>query len=587
MSSLIQRIRSFFTNHLRDNDLMRLIGDELSLPRRHRAENHLAACPRCHARYEKLHRPAHMVDAYCEDLAESYISRRSAQRDLLLVRLNRFFRDAASRPLQVQCKKKNLRITFPTMNPTFATAMVLAFASVVCIFVWLQQAKPGITSNTLLVRAEAWDATSSSPSAGVIRQRVGIKTPKHRIYRTIYRDAHGQRQSKFQKLAFDDEQLKNTLAAAGVAWDAPLSATAYQDWHDRQRVRRDQIQSSGGKLVLTTTVPDGLIAEQSFTVRDSDFHPVERTVIFRDSGTIEIAELEYQVLPWAEVDGNLFEPAGLARAEAPIVLQPSLVPRLPAVPTEAQLDEAELSARLVLDQLQADTGEQIQVEHDAQAIQVKGLVETDRRKMELLGQLHTLPHVEAAILSMEELSRRPSRVGGTGDQQTISAAAESSPLENYFLSQSRTVVTVSDLSQQLVDSALTVDQESRAMTDLLARFGPTTKMTDLASATLSELVFSHRDRLLRALKQEQELLSKAGGVSGVQSSAATVDKSGSLVDASGRNLALCKELTLGGSPSRSAESILADLNASVEEVRARARATKLMSQSAPAAAGIK
>lgn len=582
MSPLIQRLRNVFFllpfwTHLSGKDMLLLLNHELPLPAGHKAEKHLVKCRYCCAKYERLRHAALCVDAYCDALVEEDFSRNPAHRALFIARLNRLYHEAASRPRPVPRREKNPRRTFPDMNPIFATGIILAVASVLCLVAWHQQAQPNISSNTLLVRAEAWDATATNPTAGVIYQRVAIKTPRLQVSRKIYRDAHSQRKLKVQRLASEDEQLKDTLASAGVLWDAPLSATSYQDWHDRQRVRQDRIQKAGKNLMLTTTVPDGEVASQSLTVRESDFHPIERTVIFRNRDTVEIAELDYQVLPWAETTAELFESPETLTAAAHVRPQPSLVLHMPFIPNEAEVDEAELSARLVLNQLHADNGEQIRIDRDARGVQVKGLVETEKRKAELEGQLRTIPLVAVSILSIEELQRHPDRDEAVSSElMGSSAAPQPSPLETYFAARGRSLTTLSDLSAQLMNSALTVDQESRAITDLVARFGAAEKMTDLASATLSELIFSHRERLFLALRQEQNLLNQIAVSSSSRTSAIATDRTILLTGASARNLALCKELTFGAdSPPRSAESILNDLSASLEQVRTSAHEARI------------
>src|SRR6202012_2210801 len=101
------------------------------------------------------------------------------------------------------------------------------------------------------------------------------------------------------KAALHEDQTRQRLERAGLNWNEPLSATGYQDWHDHQRVREDSLSRAGRHLLrLTTTVPTGDISEQSLTVRDTDFHPVERTVAFRGKDAVEIAEVEYHVLSW-------------------------------------------------------------------------------------------------------------------------------------------------------------------------------------------------------------------------------------------------------------------------------------------------
>ena len=124
------------------------------------------------------------------------------------------------------------------------------------------------------------------------------------------------------------------------------------------------------------------------------------------------------------------------------------------------------------------------------------------------------------------------------------------------------------------------------MIDLLTRFSSSEKMTDLAKATLSELVYSHRERLLLALEHQRLLLSKTGMVDTLKTSEVIVESGTPLISAAERNMALCKELTFGGdSPIRNAQFIVADLSASIDEVRVSARETMLDSRKAVAIRG--
>lgn len=573
--------------HLSDRDLLSRIRGELSPSRQLAADDHLAACHKCRTCLEQLEHAARQVTAYRNQCTELQLPRQNGRgRDLLAAQIDNLFRDAAPNTGKRQRKNNSRRIAFSAMNPTLATAMALAVASIICTFLWLQQTRLTITSNALLVRAEAWDSlTVNHPTAGVICQTIRIQTPKQSLERAIYRDAQGQRRIRAQKLASSEEQLKEKLATAGVTWDAPLSASAYQGWHDSQRVRQDQIRRSGPHLLmLTTTTPDGDVAAQSLTVRDSDFHPVDRKVTFRDSETIEIAELSYQVLPWAAVSADAFEPAGTLYSDNSNRLQPYLVPRLPGVLTSAQLNEAELGARLVLNKLHADTGEQLQVERSAYGIEVKGLVETEQRKLELVAQLRMLPHLKASILSIEELKESPDNEAEVSSLKVSSMSAQPSPLDSYFVAHGRDANTLQDLFQQLLSSAITASQESHSITSLLERFKSEDGMTDLAKATLTELIYSHREKLLAAVQKEQKLLTEVGDTS-YRSKLSEVPAAGELVSAAERNLSLCKELTLGGNSPRSAESILPELAESLDELRIRARQAQIGSQITTAQSG--
>ncbi len=328
---------------------------------------------------------------------------------------------------------------------------------------------------------------------GVVYQKVKIRTPDDSLERTIYRDVQGQRKPRLVMLAAHQDQIRRKLAGAGLDWDAPLSATSFQDWHDHQRVREDQITRSGKHLLrLTTSTPNGDIVEQSLTVRDTDFHPVERTIAFRGSDTVEIAEVDYRVLPWEAVDASVFEPLSGAVVTG-LTLQPE-APHLtlPSTPTAGQLDEAELGARLLLNHLHADTDEQIELNRRDNEIEVKGVVETEQRKQELQSQLRMIPHVLPSILSFDDLKNRDTAGGQTSKLSMANIANEPSPLELYLQVQGHGTDTLSPVSQRLLNDALIATRESKALREILQRFSEAQRkepLTEIAVATATELFF--------------------------------------------------------------------------------------------------
>ena len=139
------------------------------------------------------------------------------------------------------------------MNPALVACMVFGFAAILSFSYWWQQRAPRISSNTLLVRAEKWDTPNFASTSGVVYQSVRInlskQMKKETITRSIYRDTQGKRRPKRVNLDGEEQQLASTLTAAGLDWDEPLSATGYQNWHDRQRVREDNIVRAGSHLL--------------------------------------------------------------------------------------------------------------------------------------------------------------------------------------------------------------------------------------------------------------------------------------------------------------------------------------------------
>jgi len=442
--------------------------------------------------------------------------------------------------------------------------------SVVSLLWW--QRAPSITANSLLVRAENWDTPNAAAKPGVARQTIQIMTGKQTLKRSVYWDVQGKHRPKPVALSVAEEQLRSALGEAGVDWNQPISASAYQAWHDHQHVRADRIARSGFHLLtLTTTVPDGKVSEESLTVRDTDFHPVARRVGFRDSETVEIAELDFTILPWSAVDPDAFEPVE-GTADHKTMGSQSLLPLLPApqVPTPEQLDETELTARLILNQLHADTGEQIEIRRLPQAIEVDGLVETDERKLELVSQLGSVPRLKLVLQSAAHMREVPSFGSESVNVEAASLPDLPSALETYLRARGRNVSDINAMAQQVFNAALTISQESGAMADLNIRFRTTPQTPVVASATIVELRYSHHTRLETALHEERGLLAEIVGHAAFGGHA-SAQAAAPLADEASRNLAFVKELTQTGVPAkRSAAAILADMSSTVDRIASAA-----------------
>lgn len=593
--ALNQLLRHFIpgsNEHLSNDRLASLFCNELPLWQRWAARQHLATCWQCRLRKDEL-------EGRCaDDFLDGYlkIRRKESLPQEPEVEFSRKLR------LQIQSAAPNeektmrfLKIPFTElspMNPALVACLVFSFAAILCFSYWWQQRTPQISSNTLLVRAEKWDTPSFAPTSGVVYQSVRInlskQMKKETITRSIYRDTQGKRRPKRVNLDGEEQQLASTLTAAGLDWDEPLSATGYQNWHDRQRVREDNIVRTGVHLLrLTTTVPDGLVAEQSLIVRDTDFHPVKRTVALRDNSTVEIAELDYKILPWASVDANLFEPIGGLNTS---IAQPSgrvlTFPRMPEMLSESQLDEAELDALLTLNRLHADTGEEIKIRRSEGIVAVEGLVENEERKRQLQTQLGTVPHLTVSIRSIDDLRKTPGEGGTVTSVKAASMQDKPSPLEQYLEARGQSVNGVNGLAERFFHSALTISQESKAIADLETRFASENQMTIMASATLAELIYSHRERLEEALKEERKLLSEVRRT-GSENGISARDRL-SLLNGAQKNLALSKELIETDSPSpRNAASILTEMSATVDELTAAVQLTYVKPQSESALSGKK
>ena len=474
--------------------------------------------------------------------------------------------EAKSGPLLVRLWPRLSEIP-AAMNPLLTSAMILGLASILCFVAWMHRA-PSVTANALLLNAERWDAVSShAGEAKVIYQKVRIRTSRLTIERAIYRDSTGRRIPRRQPLGLQEEQVRNQFARAGINWDQPLSASSYVNWRSGEQSSKDAIARAGsGLLTLTTTVPsDPEIRQETFTVRENDFHPVGRTIELRNSGTIEIAELNYDALPWSAVNDSLFEPDGaISGVAAPI--RPSLSIHLPAPLTDTELDMAELSARLVLDKLHADNGERIELIRTDRGVQVKGIVETDERKQELETQLRFVPHAIPAIFSYREMGGDAPAGTEIASVRMSSVVSQTTPLEKYLVDRGWTGDNVRQISRQIFDSSTAVDRESQAIADLLRRFASKSSLSQTADITLGQLIAEHKSKLLEALTAEEQSLAAVGQTESFKS---LPPNSFEVLAADAReNVNLTQELISTADPqARSAEVIVPELAKSVAQLR--------------------
>ena len=457
------------------------------------------------------------------------------------------------------------QIPIPTMNPTFATALILAAASVLCFILWWNQ-PPHLTANALLVRAEALDsAAQKSATPGVVLQQIRIKTSQRIVTRSIYRDAQGIRRPKKQALGLADEQLKDRLAVAGVNWDEPLSAYIYQEWHDHQHIRKDSITKEGAHLLkLTTTVPDGPILQESLTVRDSDFHPVARTIELQNAGTVEIAELSYDVLPWSATREEWFESPTALLSGPDAAPHASILPRLPYLPSEMELDGAELEARVVLHRLGADSNERIEIGRSSTGVQVKGIVATSERKREIETHLRQVPYVMSAIFTFQEFDARQSAASGITSIKEVSTSGAASPLVEYLNGRGMSRPQIGELSSRLSDAMVDISQESKAIAELMKEFGANKQLSPASQISLQQLLADHRVKLLSSLRLEDQLLAETG----IPLNQANGNGANSqLVAAIERHRALSSELLSNNNPQpRSAPVIALELEQSLRQL---------------------
>jgi hypothetical protein len=563
MGDLLKQFWWASREHCGEDILLSLLDGELSIMQARRVHKHLERCWTCRARRDALEKTILQFVGYRTQLISPHMPPPRHRRERFLASLDELIQ-SKKKPWWSHFAQTSRRFYPQMMSPVLASALVVGAAAVLLLFIW-QRSLPPMSAGVLLAKAQASDSQPAATThSGVIYQKVEIRTKSNRLERAIYRDISGKRKPRHAAATPANEAMKQKVELAGIDWQEPLSVRDFRDWHDRQLAPVDKVSRSGDQLLtLTTSVPAGPIASEVLTVRADDFHAVGRTVEMRGDERIEIAELNYAVLGWSDVNEALFEPFN------PVSPTPTPL-HLATLPTPAQLDMAELQARLVLSRLNADSTEQLEFSRTNAVVQIKGIVDTNQRRNTLVARLQHLPHVSTAIFSIEELNAHRESVSRATSIETHSIVGQPSPLEQYFRLHGSNQDTVSQLSQRLLDAAASVKQETRAIHDLHQRFASDTDLDGRARATLNELLHNHIVKLQSALNFEDDMIGNGLVARKSNHVPPATDASPEVLSAYGdRNLALCRELiSFSNAAPRSAEAIAADLQTSTQELRA-------------------
>jgi hypothetical protein len=492
-------------SHLSEDALTRMIYQESSPAQRLFARRHLNRCCHCRARYKLLARAAHQIFQYRQNVVERLEPLSSAKRDLFICQLDVLLESVPARPRWGWPRLKFGLRPFRNLVPSFTGAMILVCVGLILFSVWRWQFST-VSAAEFLNRAVVSDASPSKLGGStVIRRRFRVKTRKRTIEHSVYRDMTGRRQPKNGKLDAEEADLAIRLALAGVNWDDPLSAVSFKNWHDRQQNPDDEVHSSGGGLLtISTRLKSTAIGQESLIVRKDSFHPIGRTIEYREFGMVDISEVSLDLLSWDVASQLFYEPQPEYTPATPRVIARELIP------STVQMNETELRARLVLNQQNADTGEQIEITRDPKGVQVQGLVESEARKQELKESLRGMPFLSVTIRTFDDLKFAASPSTQVAAAQQQSAVAQVSPLEQFFAQHGRSREDLSRISGGLFNCSLDINRSSRAIEQILLHFSADGDLTRAAIHSREELLTRNVARLLNDLKEQQGLLDETG-----------------------------------------------------------------------------
>lgn len=238
------------------------------------------------------------------------------------------------------------------------------------------------------------------------------------------------------------------------------------------------------------------LIEATLTLDRSNLRAVAQTLLVRTAEGVReyrLSEESFEQLPLDSVLPEIFQPdpellakAGNRKIES--ALPDNSARTFTAVPGQmvvADLTALEIEARYLLDQANANLGEQVNLTRTAVGIQIRALVETEHRKMELLTALTPLrakPGVTLDIATYEEAARKqPIRnpaptllTDAVIAQKPFPLAAE---LRRYFSKETtpsdpQVEAQISRFARRMQEQAARPLQHAWALNSLASQFSP-------------------------------------------------------------------------------------------------------------------
>jgi hypothetical protein len=448
--------------HLLDEQLLLALDGELSAREAAEVESHLKACWSCRARREHIEKAIGDVVEYRDHLIQPYFPIPRGGRSLFVARLEQLAISIGPHPVW----KRVLRAfgvfgALPrTVEPRYVwLSLLIAVGLAFFSFQGLWKVRK-VSASELLENAQGSEVHAlQSVAKPVVYQKLSFGVDGQTVTRTSYRDpvgnrhadhidasegaahkladsAKASRQPKDQTNAAQTAvaELRRAFLTAQLSWEDPLSPTNYRTWYKGLTEKLDEVTTTGDDFItLKTTTSEGPIAEASITVRATDFHPVAEDLLLRDSRDVKVQELAWEVLPMEAINVAIFEPEPTVYT---VIRHPESVPLQPPGPTEPELGEAELQARVAIHSEKADLGEQIELDREISksgqmSVVVQGTVSTQERQNDLFAALQGIPHVEVRLQTMEDAQSQQDQFRAVNGQGAVPQIAQEAAAPEY------------------------------------------------------------------------------------------------------------------------------------------------------------
>ena len=426
--------------HLSDEQLLLALDGELLAREAAQVRVHLQACWSCRASSEQIEEAIADVVKYRDHLTKPFLPLSPNGRAIFVARLEQLARSVGRPSLwgRVVGLFQASRAFSQSLAPRSVWISGLVMASLVFLLFTRSWEVSKVSASQFLENAQVSETRAlHSVAKPVVYQKVRIRIGNQAVTQTTYRDPDGKRQRNYlvstggsgkvvdqgglpgqrektpqSPHPSNDDEIQEVFLSTPFNWQDPLSPASYTDWHNSLSEKQDEVSvANNGLVTLTTTTSNGPISEVRLTVRIPDFHPIAENLRLQDTRHVEVDELAWEILPMEAIDPAIFAAQPIP---SPELAHRAILAPPPSGPTDTELAESELQARIAIHAVGADLGEQIELGRDTQSDQrsvlVQGIVSTPERKKSLLAVLHGIRHVELRLQTVEEAMTQQNQV---------------------------------------------------------------------------------------------------------------------------------------------------------------------------------
>lgn len=449
MGKLFWKIRFVEERHSSDDELLLYLDGELTVKEAGWVRAHLEGCWSCRMRAEKIQEAISSFVEFRDRVRTPELPPPPCGWRTFESSLGPFAgaTEASVAPSRWQALFDSLGRLFFRPQQLIRLAAGLLLAALAVWAVIRSQSVPVVSANELLQAAMKAQANEvRSVAQPVVYQKLLVRrrvaTREEALVWEIWNESakvrfrqcvndHGNRHfvsTEVQEAPALLSELQRVFQTNRLDWRRPLSPSAYQAWRQTVVEKREAVSAgmvaNGLPALTVTTVPQhvveiGGIVEASLVVRARDWHPLEQRLrIRREGGEWEyrLAETAFEVINaetlhpsfFTDPASNALAPVQAGRAELsalePALLDTGLQPT--NTDLSAALDDAETEVRYALHRAGGDLGEPIEIiRQPSGKLEVRGLVNTAKRKQELDAVLRTIPNVTVNLKTVEEATR--------------------------------------------------------------------------------------------------------------------------------------------------------------------------------------